>query len=266
MAMVHFGCTRCGAPLRISEGQRLIICAYCDATMLAATPSAASVASTVAPAPIAPADVERIKSLVLDGKRDEAIGHCAAVSGVSHREAEETVNQLMLPAIGDLIRHMPINALGFAIGIGMIGIGAALAAFGVSLVLEESYGGAALALLGSLLAYVGVRYLVPKAISSWINAYGATGRAVIYKRAILRDKFARDGVLLLVLFEVTPDNGGGAFFDQETLLVSQTRIDRLEVGNIVRVRFNEPARTRVFPVTPLEVIGHASRDGVAAGQ
>ncbi len=256
MRIHDWGCTRCGAPLRISEGQRLVLCAYCNATMtVALKPGAAAL--SVEQAQIAPADVERIKRLVLDGRREEAIALCASLSGLPREEAARSVDQMLIPTIGELVRHMPINALGFVIGLGGFGAGLALAAYGASLVLEASYGGLALVGLGALLASGGVRYLVPKALSTWISNHGATGRAVVRRRAILRDDFARGGVLVLVSFEVAPDSGGPTFVDQETLLVYADRVSRLEVGNVIRVRFDEPARKRVFPVSPIEVIGRA---------
>lgn len=256
MKVQHASCTHCGAPLRLGEALRLVICAYCNATMAIAHLGPASEPS-LQQVQVAPADVERIKRLVLDGRRDEAIAHCASVSGVSRDEAAATVDQLLIPTVYELARGMPINAFGFAIGLGGFGLGLALAAWGASLVLEESWGGVALVLLGALLAYGGVRYLVPKAIATWISSYGATGRAAVRRRVVLRDDFARGGVLLLVLFEVIPDRGGASFVDQEAILVRADRVARLEVGNVVRVRFDEPGRTRVFPVSPIEVVGRA---------
>lgn len=253
MKLFHASCRQCGAPLKLTLGQQLVICAFCNATMRA--DGAAEPALQAVPA-VAPEVIERIKRLVLDGKRDAAIDLCASTHGVLRDEAKKTVDQMMLPAVSDHFRHLPINALGFLIGFVLIGGGSALAAYGVSEVLAEHYGGLAFALPGVLLAFLGVRYLVPKAIATFIAAYGARGRAAVRRRTILAENIAGNGVLVLVLLEVTPDQGGAPFVDQEAVLVRDDRVERLTPGNVIAVRFNG-SRDRVFPISPIDVIGRA---------
>jgi len=91
-------------------------------------------------------------------------------------------------------------------------------------------------------------------LSSTLTAsFGAEGRARILKRSVVRERKEKDEIFVVVLFEVTPDDGRPSFVDQETLFVGQVALDKLAPGNVVRVRFDR-AGEHVFPTKPLTVL------------
>jgi uncharacterized Zn finger protein (UPF0148 family) len=260
LLVTSVSCPNCGAPLGLRDGQRHVLCGYCNSSLaVGAAPAGAAAASAPAPVQltsdrIAKEDIERVKQLVLDGKRDEAIAHYQRIASVPRQEAEAAVDQLALSSVWKLSRRAPINAFGFALFLGMIGLGVGLAAWGASEVME-SPGFALLVLFGVLLAGWHFVRLIPKAISSAVAAFGAEGRGRVIKCAALRP-MGDKGMMLLVMFEVQPAGGDAPFVDEEVIAVRTESVAKLEPGNIVPVRF-DGARTRVFPVSPITVVGRA---------
>jgi hypothetical protein len=76
-------------------------------------------------------------------------------------------------------------------------------------------------------------------------------RAEVLKTAVIRPDFRRDGSLVVVLLEVQPE-GRPAFRDQETLLVYNRSLPKIQPGKIIRVRFNPGNQDRVFPLSPIQ--------------
>ena len=110
------------------------------------------------------------------------------------------------------------------------------------------------AALAAFLVYKQLGWFLPKLRSTWVAAFGALGRARVLRSAVLRPGFRRGGTVVLVAFEVTPHGGGASFIDEEVLLLLDTSVPKVDPGNIIAVRFDEPGRRRVFPVTPINVI------------
>jgi uncharacterized Zn finger protein (UPF0148 family) len=245
-------CPSCGAPLSLKPMQRQVICVYCNTSsqILEAHPTSEP---RLLSQRVSKEDIERLKQLVLDGKRDEAIRLYATMTGLDHRGAETAVNDMLL---SEYWRSMPINAFGFVLYFVLIGLGLGAVAFGVARANEErSY--ALLVPIGAAFAIWRAVRFVPKIVSTWVSTYGARGRARVAKRAVLRT--FPDCVIVQVLFEVVPDSGGQPFMDEELLMVAPQSVAKLEPNNIVLVRYDEPKRRRVFPISPIEVVGVAGR-------
>jgi hypothetical protein len=251
-------CPGCGAPLRVADGQRHAMCAYCSASVLVSAPAPAAVAGSSAAAPtvvrdgVSPADVEQIKTLVVAGKRDEAVELYQRVAGVDRPGAEKAVDQLSVLSLVRMTRRAPLQLWGIGMYCAIIAVGLGLAAWGAVRVLEQpAY--ALLVLLGAVIAVGHVLQLVPKLISTAVRAFGPTGRGHVLRSTVLTARFAGDGVLKLVLFEVQPDAGGAPFVDEEVLALHPRSAPLLEPGNVVPVRF-DGRRTRVFPISPITVV------------
>ena len=73
------------------------------------------------------------------------------------------------------------------------------------------------------------------------------------RRAVVRRREKQDDYFVMVLFEVTPDDGSATFMDQETLFVGSPTFAKLEPGNVVRVRY-DGAREHVYPSSPVTVL------------
>jgi LSD1 subclass zinc finger protein len=258
MLVVKANCSHCGAPLGLEQGQRYVVCAYCDTSLKVEPVAASGPASGAAPRltaqPISEGTVKRVKELVLGGRRDEAVALYAEAAGLSRREAEEAVTQLVQLDLLKLLRQAPVSSVGLLVAL----VPMALAAWGLERSLTWALGGEsgyfALAAFCALVIVTRILWLVPKAISAYVLRFGREGRARIVKRAVVQSGMARNGSLVLVLFEVTPLDGGRPFHDEEPMLVRAESLEKLAPGNVIRVRYSEPGRERVFPTIPIEVM------------
>lgn len=252
-------CPHCGAPLSVAPGRSHVICIFCNTSLLiarpppGALPNAPGVPLAQLSAEAVPREeIERVKQLLLDGKRDEAIAHYARVAAVPTDEATRVVENLFLSAYWTLTRHMPLSAFGFVLYATLISIGAGLAVWGFSLAQSEpAY--FVLVAIGALFALWQTVRFFQKLASTIAAAFGAQGRGRVLRSATVREMKKDQGYLVVVLFEVTPDDGSPAFVDQETLYLGPASLAKLVPGNVVRVRF-DGARQHVFPISPVTVI------------
>lgn len=197
-----------------------------------------------------------MKQLVLEGKREEAIDLYAQKARIDRPAAEAAVNDLLLADYFKLTRSLPINAVGFAMYFVLIGAGLALAALGARLATETlAYG--LLVPLGIAFAILQIRGFVPKIVSSWVSSFGAEGTARIMRVAMLRK--LPDSALVQVAFFVEPKDGSTSFVDEEILLLHPTSVEKVQPNHLIRVRYDEPQRRRVFPITPIVVLGSAGQ-------
>jgi hypothetical protein len=89
--------------------------------------------------------------------------------------------------------------------------------------------------------------------STLVAAFGATGRARVIRSSTVRAWKEKDEYFLIVLFEVTPDDGRPSFVDQETVFAGDASRQKLVPGNVIRVRFDSACQ-HVFPIRPLTVL------------
>jgi hypothetical protein len=249
-------CPNCGAPHSVALDRRIVICIYCNMSLLveraAASAAAPAGVTRLTAQPVSKEDIERIKQLLIDGRRDEAVAHYARVASVSPAEAEAAVDNVFISAYRTITRHLPINAYGFALFALMIFGGLGLAGWAATRAVESPayFGLVAVGLLIGVTRFV--RFL-GHLRSTLVDSFGAVGRARILRRAVVREKQEADENFIVVLFEVTPEDGRPPFIDQETLFVGNDSLQKLAPGNVVRVRFDRPC-TRVFPIRPVVVL------------
>lgn len=245
-------CPNCGAPLDVQPGRTVAICIFCNASLRVQRSATAEMPAALAPTEVAAEDIERVKQLLLDGQRDEAVAHYARVAQVSSAEAETAVEGIYLSSYWELTKHVPINAFGFLLYFVLTSIGAVPAAI-AAVYAGESPGLWVVVVLGVLFALWQIRSFLRHLRSTLVSAFGATGRGKVLKCAVVRAVPERGGAIVVVVFEVTPDRGGVPFVDQETLMVGEKSLTKLTVGNTIRVRF-DGSHTLVFPVTPITVL------------
>lgn len=244
-------CPSCGAPLPLKPSQRHVICVFCNTSSLIHDAQGTS-PPRLTPQNVSKEDVERVKQLVLDGKRDEAIDLYARTAGVARPEAVVVVNDLLLSEYSRLTRSLPINAFGFLLYLVVTGLGVGLAVTG-ALLARETMAFVALVPLGGAFALWQLVCLVPHVASTWVNAYGAEGHARVIKAAVLRT--FPDCALTQVAFDVAPASGAPRFFDEEILMLKPESAAKLVPNSVVMVRFDEPKRRRVFPFSPIRIVG-----------
>lgn len=250
-------CPRCGAPLPLPSGATAVICAYCNASIRVELPvaGAAGARPTLTMQAIAPDVVEQVKQLVLAGKRPDAIALYAEHAKLERPAAEKAIDGLLTPLLLSMTRRAPINAFGFFLVAVILGACVAGLWWSVPRV-PVNVGYLLLALLCALVAGWHVWWFVPKAISTGVGMWGSEGRAAILKRVVLKPGFRTGGTLVAVVMRVEPVGGGAPFVDEETMLVRDESLSKLEPGSVIRVRFDGGRDRRVFPISPIEVVGN----------
>ncbi len=250
-------CPNCGAPHSLAADRRVVVCIYCNTSLLVGTTtSTANNSAPVTAQPVSKEDIERVKQLLIDGRRKEAVSLYASLASVTPAEAEEALGAVVVSSYFALTRAVPLNAIGF------VAYGVFIAA-GLGLAGWSALRGSSESPAWFVATAAGVVFAVTRAVncarhlrSTLVHSFGALGRGRVMRRAVLRETKAPPSCLVAVMFEVTPDDGSAPFVDQENLLVKTESLQKLSPGNVVRVRF-DAARAHVFPVSPMEVIGRA---------
>lgn len=248
-------CPSCGAPLPLEAAQRLALCAYCNTSVrVVADPSAPGptrLAADHVPRPI----VEQVKQLVVAGRHDEAVALYAQHAGVPPAEADAAVKQLITPLLFRLTSRMPFNGVAMVIAFALIGAAAAGAGWAALQAIAHNPVFALMALACAAVALGLALHVAPKIVSALVLRFGPEGRARIVKVVVLKADYARGGTLLLALMDIAPLSGGAPFRDEEAWLVRNESVAKLAVGNIIRVRYGHGRDPRVFPISPIEVVG-----------
>ena len=254
MPIEVLSCPRCGAPLPPFGEHGVAICIYCNSSVrlkpgAAGAPQAEALSAEELPTGV----MERVKELIAAGHRSEAVNLYQQHAGVDAAAADAAVEQLAKLTILRLTGQMPLNWLGVFMGAVPIALAAAGAAWAARLALEA--GGLAwqwlLALgLAALAALWLVGYL-RRLRSNLVTAIGPHGRARILRLGVISDKFRSGGTLVTLEMEVRPQPGGPAFRDQETVLVRNESLPKLEPGQAIHVRYDPLAHDRVFPDSPI---------------
>ena len=94
------------------------------------------------------------------------------------------------------------------------------------------------AVLCGYMLYERIRFLSPKLRSTWVaraRRPGASRRSC--RGPSYAPKMMRDGSLVLLLMEVTPADGQPAFQDEESIIVREQSLPKVQAGNTIRVRF-----------------------------
>jgi hypothetical protein len=245
-------CPNCGAPHEVAANRQSVICLFCNTSLRVDRPAGPMAVARLTAQTVAKDDIERIKQLLIDGKRNEAVAQYARVASVSVADAELAVDNLFLSAFGELSRHLPINALGFLMFGGLIFAGLAVAGFGAMRAMESPAYFVLVAMGGIFAITQFVRFLGHLS-STLVAAFGATGHARVIRSSTVREWKERDEYFLVVLFEVTPDDGRPTFVDQETVFAGIASRQKLAPGNVVRVRFDRACQ-HVFLIRPLTVL------------
>jgi hypothetical protein len=255
MEAVGCECPHCGAPLDVGKDGAVVLCLYCRGTCrLVVDPSRPDAPLSAEKRDVPKESADEIIRMVLDGKRQEAVALYASVAAVDAKDAEQAVDALVTSLVLKLTRHLPI-AWG-AIPIQLVILGA-MAAGGVWAGQRAARGTIALGALAVLLLalfFFGLRSLWRHTWSRLVAGFGPTGRAKVVRTSIIRREYRPGGTLLVVQWEVRPSDGSVPFSDDETMLVRNESVPKLDPGNVIAVRFDRK-RALVFPSSPILVLG-----------
>lgn len=197
---------------------------------------------------------DQVIQLILDGKRDEAVALYEREAHVDKRQAEAAVGQLADSLVIRMGRQLPIawGALPVHLLIlSALGVGSAYA-------MQKALNGTpvlgVLSVLLAALCFFGLRVTIRHVWSRVVADWGREGHARVMRKSIIRPGYRSGGTLLVVEWEVRPLDGSAPFRDDETMLVRDESVSKLDPGNLVAVRFNG-RHTLVFPESPIRVVG-----------
>lgn len=252
VSLVRLECPSCGAPLRVDPGQRVVLCTYCNGSARVVHDEGGG-SDTLTRDEGVPAElVESVKSEVLAGRRDAAVRRYASATGVPLADAATAVDQMVGYAVLQRMKYAPLRPHGFVMFGAFVAVPWALVGVAVgSLADGFSVGWALAAAVGAVLGLIALRTFVRHTVGSWVSSFGATGRALVRRSALLQTVSGGSNVQLL--FEVTPDRGGETFLHETVCALADTSRAKLVPGNVVRVRIGLGGRL-VFPATPVEVL------------
>ena len=240
-------CSECAAPLALGAGQEHVICVYCRRSLRVAS---ARTGVRIESEPVAPGDIERVTRLILDGKHGAAVAHYARAAQVSRGVAEAAVTGLELPELSRVLRGVPLTRFGIVLGATLLVLALTTAGWAFSRVADGGFGHVAVLVVAAFVSTSVLLWLLPKAWATFVARFGTVAKAKIVQRTLLRAGVRPGASIVLVLLEVEPLAGGRAFYVQQALLVQDRAIGGFEPGSLLYVRFREPGRARVFPVSP----------------
>jgi hypothetical protein len=253
-------CPNCGAPLafdaeKISSQHKLVLCIYCNSSirLTPAEPGAPSTKMESTKVETAPEVGEEVKQLIVDGKRSEAIAYYAEHAGISTAEAEAAVDRLSIPLAFRLIHQSPLDLWAILLSLAIIGGLAWLTGWTLLQALQGTWFYLLASVLCGYLLVGRIRWLVPKAVSTWVHTFGTRGRGKILKVAAISPTVRKGGTLVVVLLEVQPDGGGEPFRDEESWLIRNESLYKIQPGHVIPVRYDAGKGDRVFPISPIKV-------------
>lgn len=106
--MQSLTCPNCGAPLTDQTGQKRWLCIYCNTLIRVdendATPTVEKTVSD--------AEMDQVKALLAEGKRDAATALYQQITGVPTDEAEKAVETLVKQYAYGIVRRQQLNGVG----------------------------------------------------------------------------------------------------------------------------------------------------------
>jgi len=181
----------------LGKGQATSLCRYCEAPLRVADPGASPLG--LREEPLSRPVRARLKQLVRDGNRDEAVALYARELKVDRLEALRVLAGVMAPAVFELLQRTPLNAAGVLLGAGVP----------VLLLAASAYNARGNVLLAAVFAFSAAslaRFFLPRLLATWTRFRGAELRARVLHCATLHPDAGR-GALLLVHVELQGRRG-----------------------------------------------------------
>jgi hypothetical protein len=104
-------CPNCGAPLNVDSKSRLALCVYCNTTLRLQPDGSPQPGVTVIPTltEIPPEVGKKVKQMIADGQRSQAVTYYVEQAQVTPAEAEEAVNRIAIPLALKMTHQAPID-------------------------------------------------------------------------------------------------------------------------------------------------------------
>ncbi len=233
MKLEALTCPNCGAPLHIQANQDLALCVYCDTT-IRITYSDEDKVSLASQNTLKPQDAGQIKSLLLDGKREQAIEAYQRATHVTEAEAQKAIDALARDAAFKVIFSQRLNLVGILMLCGYmtllgLSVWARLNEI-ISINISRIVVILILFLAAPLVRGLGItlRYLAARSAVATVLKYaqiGKAGKAYAFR----------------LLVNIQPQDGA-AFQTEMNVAVGEKRISKVQNGLRINVKYlpNQP--------------------------
>jgi xanthosine utilization system XapX-like protein len=261
MQLESLNCPNCGGPLRVEPQQTLSLCLYCNTSIriTRADPAQNPAPPALSLQSVANANVvevvTKVKQLLLDGRRAEAITLYRERADVSAQEAEGAVNGLYNTLAFGILGGQPLSPLGWlylglAVVIGILGV-----LWGLRLITAGStLSGVAVIALAVGFAALNLAVFGRGIPASILVLFGQPAEATVLKVSRIGEmKGWSQGYLARLWLEMRPGIGA-AYRVEINGAISPASFAKLHPGAVIAVRCSAGDPKRVIPEMPLRVV------------
>ena len=234
-------CPNCGAPLDVKPGQEITVCLYCDSSIrirMEGEEAANPVPRTEVSADI----MNKVKELVLSGKRDEAVELYSHEANISKEEAAKAVRVIYERIETRILLDRPLSTAGAMFSMILLTLFFVSGYYGIIADIDSSF----LNILAWILfIFSGLSLLsVSRTIITTIKYLpGKWTAARILKFAKIGER--KNIIIFRLLLEVMPENGEH-FQAQTNLPVRKNSINLIETGREISVKYLPNDRSSVI--------------------
>jgi len=234
-------CPNCGAPLDVKPGQEFTVCQYCDSSIrihMDMDENDKAVPRTEVSAEI----MNKVKELVLSGKRDEAVEMYSHEANISKEEALKAIGVIYERITTRILLDRPLRGLGVLFTIIFLAV---FFVSGYELFFAGVDSTILTIILWVLFIFSALSILsVSRTIITTIKYFsGKWTEARILKFARIGEK--KNITIFRLLLEVMP-NSGERFQAQTNLPVRNTSVNLITEGNVLMVKYLPNDKTSVI--------------------
>lgn len=230
-------CPTCGGPVRVRAAETLTICLYCNGALKIARVESGD-AHVEVDSTISGETIDRIKELVIQGKRPEAVTVYRDAAKCDQAAAEAAIETYVASAVTTTIFSATLNTFGMFLYLGAIALVVSGIVFWVRGVLPGI-----VCVIQIALGSINLLVLTKGALKTVRYLAATRGEAVILRHALIGKN--GDVSSFLMLLEVTGPSGA-KFVTEVAFPASKTGAAKIKVGRRFRVKY--------FPGDPTSVV------------
>jgi hypothetical protein len=236
-------CPTCGGPVRVRAGESLTICLYCNGALKIARPESGAAAVEVDPT-IPGETIDRIKDLIVRGRRADAVALYRDAARCEPAAAEAAIETYVRSAVADTIFAGTLNAGGVVLYVAAL---AFVAAGVVAFVRDLLPTIACVVLVG--FGAINLLVLTRAALKTLRYLAATRGQATILRHALI----GKHGNVSSFLMLIDVREPSGATFQTEIAFpASKTGAEKVRVGRRFHVKY--------FPRDPKSVVFDGNLD------
>lgn len=248
MVIESIQCPNCGAPLKVDPAQTLGVCAYCNSSFRVSW-GVEGTPPQLAPSGVKPETIQKVKQLLTEGLREDAVRLYQNEAGVSPGDAEKTIAHLVEEIGISTLAKVSLNKRGnvlvpLFLVLGILGLVWAITRFAAGNLLL-GFPVAIVSVLMVLLALVNLQHL----LTAVRMARAESAEATVLKWAPIGtlklggEKFQ----VVRFLLEVRPRSRASFQVQTNATLILRS-IDNVRPGVTVPVKCDPRDATKILPI------------------